>query len=712
MKRICLLLALAAGPVLGAPREGFFRLETDRGVWWLVDPQGKRFFSRGVAQVNMGVALDRFDPAAPAYCAMRFSPSPEKWRQATLDRLKSWGFNTLGTGADDGLVAAHAMPYLVTVGIGAALGMPWADPATPEARTKIREVVGGMLKYRADPLLLGYCLDGALGWWDESILLHALRQPAAKDPVKTRLLARLQAAYRGDLRRFEEDFALEPAPKAFDDLKGAFKRAGFRPGRRPLLVEEYVEELARDFYRAATEELRRVDPNHLVFTDRLPGYVPQPVVRAAAPFVDGFAVNYDTFAAQGWAAPAVFDAITRLSRKPVLVTETYFAAEANRSGNRNRNGAYRTVRTQPERAAGAGALVRSLARQPGVIGVHWYQWADQPPAGDGEDFNLGLVDLKDQPYADLTAELAAAAPETESRHGTWPGGDGLVRSPQGLRVPALPELPIVNGELDEWPLAATWVPGAAAAAPFERFGDLHLAWHPEGLAVAVVWTDYRARQRAVDAPEPDTERLTVGVGIDNDKPVVFTLKGLQERIDPDRPELGYRTPEVLAVRGGTPFPAEGRFLSAQGTRGTTRIVELFLPAALFRRERLDAREIWRASLSLRLRANVRETFWPRPFRINTWTASDDWVPLAFAAWESGAEPAARPAATTDPAGSGTVAAAEPTATAGPAAATTASTVSGARPPVASKPGPAAKPAAKPGAKGTGKPAAGVTKKKK
>ncbi len=688
-----LMVCLCSTPASGAPREGFFRLETERGIWWLVDPQGRRFFSRGVAQVNMGVALDRFDPAAPAYCAMRFSPSPEKWQQATLGRLAAWGFNSLGTGADDALIAARSLPYLVTAGMGAAIGMPWADPATPEARTKLREVAGGLLKYRADPLLIGYTLDGALGWWDESLLLHAMRQAAAKEPVKARLLAKLRLAYRGDLRRFEEDFALEPAPKSFEDLAGAFKRASFRPGRRPLLVEEYVEELARDFYRAATEELRKVDPNHLVFTDRLPGYVPQPVVRAAAPFVDGFAVNYDTFAPQGWASPSVFDAIVRLARKPVLVTETYFAAEQNRSGDRNRNGGYRTVRTQAERATGAAGLVRSLARHPGVVGVHWYQWADQPPAGDGEDFNLGLVDLKDQPYEELTAALAAVAPETESRHGSWPGGDGLVRTPQGLRVPALPDLPIVNGDLDEWPLAAAWVPGTGGAAPFEPFGDVYLAWHPEGLAVAVVWSDYRARQRAVDAPEADTERLTIGAGIDNDKPVVFTLKGLQERVDSDRPELGFRTPEVLAVRGGTPFPAEGRFLSAQSTRGTTRIVEMFLPAALFRRERLDAREIWRATASLRLRANVRETFWPRPFRINTWTASDDWVPLTFAAYDPGAEPAAAPRPAAVPAPE------VPSATTpAPALAAEPRTMSATGYPEPPDPAPAKKPAKKPAVK--------------
>jgi len=72
----------------GAASAGFFRIEQSHGVWWLTDPAGARFYSRGVDGVGPGVALDKFDPAAPAYCALRFHPSVEKWRQSTLDRLK------------------------------------------------------------------------------------------------------------------------------------------------------------------------------------------------------------------------------------------------------------------------------------------------------------------------------------------------------------------------------------------------------------------------------------------------------------------------------------------------------------------------------------------------------------------------------------------------------------------------------------------------
>ena len=44
---------------------------------------------------------------------------------------------------------------------------------------------------------------------------------------------------------------------------------------------------------------------------------------------------------------------------------------------------------------------------PELVGTHWFQWADQPSTGrfDGENYNIGLVDVTDRPYADLVGAL-------------------------------------------------------------------------------------------------------------------------------------------------------------------------------------------------------------------------------------------------------------------------------------------------------------------
>jgi hypothetical protein len=64
------------------------------------------------------------------------------------------------------------------------------------------------------------------------------------------------------------------------------------------------------------------------------------------------------------------------------------------------------------------------------VGTHWFQWLDQPATGrsDGENYNIGFVDVTDRPYA----ELVAAAKLTHDRlpeihHGHTPP---VVRKPR------------------------------------------------------------------------------------------------------------------------------------------------------------------------------------------------------------------------------------------------------------------------------------------
>ena len=56
----------------------------------------------------------------------------------------------------------------------------------------------------------------------------------------------------------------------------------------------------------------------------------------------------------------------------------------------------------------AQRTVEHAAAHPSVIGTHWFQWIDQPSTGrnDGENYNIGLIDVTDQPYADVVNLMA------------------------------------------------------------------------------------------------------------------------------------------------------------------------------------------------------------------------------------------------------------------------------------------------------------------
>ena len=45
-----------------------------------------------------------------------------------------------------------------------------------------------------------------------------------------------------------------------------------------------------------------------------------------------------------------------------------------------------------------------------MIGTHWFQWLDEPVTGrmDGENYNIGMVDVTDVPYSGLLEGVRAA----------------------------------------------------------------------------------------------------------------------------------------------------------------------------------------------------------------------------------------------------------------------------------------------------------------
>jgi hypothetical protein len=62
-----------------------------------------------------------------------------------------------------------------------------------------------------------------------------------------------------------------------------------------------------------------------------------------------------------------------------MVTEYSWRARENTSGNPNTGGAGAVVETQAQRAANYKSYVESMISYPMVIGVHWFEFADQSP---------------------------------------------------------------------------------------------------------------------------------------------------------------------------------------------------------------------------------------------------------------------------------------------------------------------------------------------
>jgi hypothetical protein len=141
---------------------------------------------------------------------------------------------------------------------------------------------------------------------------------------------------------------------------------------------------------------------------------------------DVFSLNIYSYAP----TQAKLNKIYSLVHKPILIGEFHIGA-----ADRGMAEGLVLTMNQTERAAGYRYYVEQCAANPAIVGAHWFQWLDEPVTGrnDGENYNIGFVDVTDQPYP----EMVAAAKLTHTRllgihSGTIPPTDRKARISEDL----------------------------------------------------------------------------------------------------------------------------------------------------------------------------------------------------------------------------------------------------------------------------------------
>ena len=481
-------LASACSPWSAAPHAQW-RVEVQHGVSWLLTPCGEQFFSIGINVINEGYPARRF-AGRLSYHWETFYPDVLTWRTVTRQRVLAWGFNTAGGWSLPPDILA--LPIIPNLELGREAMFHWADPFRPSMAQEMRHMANQLVApYKGNPYRIGYFSDNEVGWWYSALFTYYLKQPAASH-TKQKLLALLRETYGNDWQRFGRDFV---PPRGVASFAALLESSGvmtqLRPGGEGIqVVRRWTGMVAEHYYRLLHDALREADPEALIFADRLQIYYDPDAIRPMAQYVDVIATNYDVDSPDGWIARYYFDGLLQLTgNKPILISEWFFAAHENRSGNRN-NGHLMTVSTQAERARGAAAAAQHFAMHPQIVGSHWFQYYDHPSGGrpDGEDYNFGLVDIDDRPYEALVDAFSRVNPTLVDLHR------------HGRSSPSLPlETPVEIPQADidvrdlshaEWPKAQAFLPGFTAPAPEIVFGDFYLAWNQAGLYLATISMDY------------------------------------------------------------------------------------------------------------------------------------------------------------------------------------------------------------------------------
>lgn len=365
---------------------GFFRVEQIDGKWWFVDPEGHLFLSMGVNVMShaMGTPIAGREHYFAALPPAEFAPPSlpglyqhvpqvsyytwnigrrfgddwrRKWANLMVRRMEAWGLNTMYPRAPELIEAEPRKPYIITVRDwqlgGSTMGLP--DVYSEEFARSADEVAARDCAPRKnEPYLLGYFVGNEPSWPErESELV---------------------------------DIILAGPPTAIQSKAKAFLARGDTPARRKAFVLSAYEKFLEVINRA----VRRHDPNHLnlgVRFGRMPG---EELVRMAHVF-DVYSHNLYRYAPD----PEEEQKLYELSGRPVLIGEFHIGAPG-----RGLSAGLVQACDQKERAAAYSYYVEQAVSAPAMIGVHWFQWMDQPPTGrmDGENYNIGFVDGTDRPH--------------------------------------------------------------------------------------------------------------------------------------------------------------------------------------------------------------------------------------------------------------------------------------------------------------------------
>jgi hypothetical protein len=183
-------------------------------------------------------------------------------------------------------------------------------------------------------------------------------------------------------------------------------------------LKQFQRAFADTYFKTIADALKWHAPNHLLLGGRYAVSSPE-AVESCAQYCDVLSFNFYTPKPQDG-----YDfARLRQLDKPVLVSEFTF-------GSRDRGPFWpgpMEVAKEEDRGVAYANFLKAALQEPTIVGVHWFQYLDQPVTGrllDGENGHFGLVGITDVPYQgfvaavrksnqdsldQLTKDLAAAA---------------------------------------------------------------------------------------------------------------------------------------------------------------------------------------------------------------------------------------------------------------------------------------------------------------
>lgn len=284
-----------------------------------------------------------------------------KANQLLIDRMSLYGLNTIGNWSSQRLISLNKKPFMVSIrNIGiqnGILGMPdvYSEDFNVTVDAGVRESTA---PYVNDKMLIGYFVGNEPTWSNQELRLCEL------------------------ILQTEDEIPLKKALKAY------LAANGDSPEARKAFVYETFDK----FLAAVDKSLRKYDPHHLNLGIRYGSGVPAPEVLALSK------KYFDVYSFNNYGTEPNFenmDIICQATGKPMIIGEFHFGTTDRGLGE-----SLIRVTSQEDRGIAYKNYAEKAFSHYALIGISWFTWYDQPffGRGDGENYNIGIIDATDRPY--------------------------------------------------------------------------------------------------------------------------------------------------------------------------------------------------------------------------------------------------------------------------------------------------------------------------
>ena len=392
---------------------GFFRTQKIDGRWWLVDPEGYLFLSVGVDCVNYGNGANvrAYTERANMYEEVpsqelmtkirgvngrpgaQITPSIGLWNQyrrwgddykakakdLIIKRMNKWGLNTMANWSSAEVTSMNRMAFILqlnNLGMDRNL-MGLCDVYADDYLQKLESAISNTVKKNLNnPWLIGYFVANEPAWINEEVRLCQIILDGPARPIKSELQKYLTKV--GDTAANRRAFII----KSFEIFLGDVNRV-----------------------------LKKCDPNHLNMGIRFgdPDGLGEDLLKVCSKAFDVFSFNCYMIEPK----QSMLDRAMEIMDLPMIIGEYHFGTV-----DRGLAQSLWQVESQEQRGVAYRYYTENAYSHPAIVGTGYFQWCDQDITGrgDGENYNCGLIDVTDRPYAEQVEAMMETSKVLYSVH--------------------------------------------------------------------------------------------------------------------------------------------------------------------------------------------------------------------------------------------------------------------------------------------------------